>query len=183
MSRIGKLPIAVPSGVKVTVHGHSVSVTGKLGKLENTFTDAVSIALEGEGKTLVVKRKSDTKRHRALHGLTRALLSNMVTGVAQGFTKKLEIIGTGYNAKVANKELVLQIGFCHPVNLPIPEGLDIKVPNPTRIEITGADKQRVGQFAANIRRIRPPEPYKGKGIKYEQEVIRRKAGKALGEKK
>lgn len=183
MSRIGKMPIAIPKGVDVSVAGSTVTVKGKLGTLDLGVESGVEVKHESDPQSLVVSRSANTKRHRALHGLTRALLNNMVTGVSKGFSKRLEIIGTGYNAKLANGELTLQIGFCHPVNMPIPEGLEVKVPNPTRVEITGADKQLVGQFAANVRGVRPPEVYKGKGIKYQGEIIRRKAGKALGDKK
>ncbi len=183
MSRIGKLPIPIPDGVEVKVSGKTVTVKGKLGTLDYGFESGVEVERNDEKKSLVVTRKANTKRLRALHGLTRALINNMVTGVSKGFTKNLEIVGTGYNAKHVGKEVVLQIGFCHPVHMPIPQGIEVKIDSPTRIEITGPDKQVVGQFAADIRGVRPPEVYKGKGIKYRGEHIRRKAGKALGDKK
>lgn len=180
MSRIGKKPIAIPDKVKVTVSGGKVSVDGPGGKLSQTFRSEAKVTVNDSDKTVVVERQNDNPFSRAYHGTTRALISNMVKGVSDGFSRNLDIVGVGYNAKLQGKKVVLQIGFCHPVELSIPEGLSVEVPKPTRIEIKGADKQQVGEFAAVIRRIRPPEPYKGKGIRYEGEQVLRKAGKAFG---
>ena len=180
MSRIGKQPVAVPTGVKAFLRGQTLKVEGPVGKIEHEFhSDMVIEVGDSEGRILV-KRPSDDKKHKALHGLTRTLINNMVEGVTKGFEKKLEITGVGYNAKLQGRELVLAIGFCHPVMMKIPQGLDLEIPQATSIVIKGCDKQQVGQFAANIRRVRPPEPYKGKGIRYSDEVIRRKAGKKFG---
>lgn len=183
MSRIGKKVIVVPKDVVVSVADAQISVSGKKGMLEFSCPREISVSFDRDKSLVSVLRGSEDKQSRSLHGLTRALINNMVLGVSKGFERKLEVIGTGYNAKLGKNEIVLQIGFCHSVNVPIPAGLEVKIPNPTRIEISGADKQLVGQFAADIRRVRPPEVYKGKGIKYENEVIRKKAGKAAGDKK
>ena len=180
MSRIGKQPVSVPGGVKAFLRGQTLKVEGPVGKVEQEFhSDMVIEIADSEGRILV-KRPSDGKKHKALHGLTRTLINNMVEGVTKGFEKKLEINGVGYNAKLQGRELVLAIGFCHPVMMKIPQGVELEIPQATSIVIKGCDKQQVGQFAANIRRVRPPEPYKGKGIRYSDEVIRRKAGKKFG---
>ena len=176
MSRIGKMPIAVPSGVDVTVEGATIKVKGSKGELSRTLSDRVSIDLT-DG-TLTVNRVDDSREARALHGLTRALVFNMVTGVAEGYTKSLEIQGVGYRAAMKGSDLELQVGFSHPVVVEAPEGITFEVPEPTRINVSGIDKELVGQVAADIRKIRPPEPYKGKGIRYVGEYVRRKAGKA-----
>jgi large subunit ribosomal protein L6 len=178
MSRIGRKPIAVPKGVDVQLDGNTVRVKGPKGELKQTFHPDMQIALsEGE---LLVTRPSDAKTHRALHGLTRALLANMVTGVTEGFRKPLEIVGVGYRAEKKGNSLVLNVGYSHVVDYPQPEGITITTPNPTTVVIEGIDRQRVGQVAAEIRAVRPPEPYKGKGIRYQGEHVRRKAGKAGG---
>ncbi|CCO07813.1 50S ribosomal protein L6 [Desulforamulus hydrothermalis] len=181
MSRIGKKPIPVPQGVDVQIDGNVVRVKGPIGQLEREFHRDMIIKLE-EGN-LVVERPSDAKNHRSLHGLTRTLLSNMVEGVTKGFQRNLELVGVGYRAAKQGNKLVLTIGYSHPVEIEPPAGIEIEVPAPTKISVKGADKQAVGQLAANIRAVREPEPYKGKGIKYEGEVIRRKAGKAGGKGK
>jgi len=178
MSRIGRAPIAVPAGVQVDVDEREVRVKGPKGQISWTVHPTVSVAVEG-GK-LRVEPRSEDRLAKAMHGTSRQLLSNMVRGVTQGFRKTLDIVGVGYNAKVQGKKLVLQIGFCHPVDVQIPDGLILELPTNVRIHVNGVDKQLVGQFAANIRRIRPPEPYKGKGIRYEGEQLRRKAAKAAG---
>lgn len=180
MSRIGKQPIPVPAKVKVTVSKGKVSVDGPEGKLSREFRSEAKISYNDSDKQIVVVREGNAPFARAYHGTTRALIANMVQGANEGWKRNLDIIGVGYNAKVQGKKVVLQIGFCHPVELPIPDGLTVETPKPIRIEIKGADKQVVGEFAATIRRIRPPEPYKGKGIRYENEHVIRKAGKAFG---
>ena len=176
MSRIGKMPIAVPSGVDVTVEGATIKVKGSKGELSRTLSDRVSIDL-ADG-TLTVNRVDDSREARALHGLTRALVFNMVTGVAEGYTKSLEIQGVGYRAAMKGSDLELQVGFSHPVVVEAPEGITFEVPEPTKISVVGIDKELVGQTAAVVRKVRPPEPYKGKGIRYVGEYVRRKAGKA-----
>lgn len=176
MSRIGKKPISLPAGVKVTVDGNTVTVQGSKGTLIQTLPEGITI--NQEDNQLLVQRADDSKQQRAFHGLTRALIANMVEGVTNGFEKKLELVGVGYRAQMQGKKLVISIGFSHPVEIDSPEGIEFEVPAPTRITIRGIDKQLVGNTAAHIRAIRKPEPYKGKGIKYENEYIRRKAGKA-----
>lgn len=177
MSRIGKAPIAVPSGVTVTIAGDQVSVKGAKGVLARTLPNEITI--REDGGTLVVERANDGRSAKALHGLTRTLVSNMVTGVSTGFTKELEIIGVGYRAAAQNpKKLELALGFSHPVFVEAPEGIEFEVPAATKVVIKGTDKELVGQVAANIRKIRKPEPYKGKGVRYAGEIVRRKAGKA-----
>jgi len=178
MSRIGKKPISLPKGVEITVDGQTVTVKGPRGVLKQSLPPGISIVQE-EGQVLV-QRASDAKQDRAYHGLSRALLANMVTGVSSGFEKKLEMVGVGYRASMQGKKLVLSIGFSHPVEIDPPEGIEFEVPAVTKITVKGIDKQLVGNTAAVIRSIRKPEPYKGKGIKYENEIIRRKAGKAGG---
>jgi large subunit ribosomal protein L6 len=177
MSRIGRQPIEVPGGVEVHVaDGNVVTVTGPRGTLTLPLhPDMRIVAVEG---TLRVERPSDEGSHRALHGLTRSLLANMVEGVTQGYEKRLTIVGVGYRAALKGSDLEIQAGYSHPVVVPQPEGIEFEVPQPTSIVIRGNDKQQVGEVAANIRKIRKPEPYKGKGIRYENEYVRKKAGKA-----
>ena len=179
MSRIGKKPVPVPDGVKVAVTGTAVNVEGPKGKLEMRMVPEVSAHLSDDGKFLVVERAADTERHRAMHGLTRSLINNMVVGVVEGFAKGLAVVGTGYNAKVEGINLVLNVGFCKPVTVALPDGITIEFVNAQEFVIHGIDKQLVGEFAAKVRRIRKPEPYKGKGIRYRDEVVRKKAGKAF----
>ena len=176
MSRIGKLPIAIPAGVDVNVDGSVVTVKGPLGTLTRTVNSIISVEVK-DGQ-IIVTRPNDDKTARSLHGLTRTLIANMVTGVNTGYKKELEINGIGYRASMEGNNLVLNIGYSHKVEMPQPEGLKIEVPGPNKIVISGPDKQKVGQFAAEVREKRPPEPYKGKGIKYVDEYIRRKEGKA-----
>ena len=176
MSRIGKKPITIPAGVEVKLNGSEVTVKGPKGELKNTFNADMAIAMEGN--EIVVTRPSDVKEHRALHGLTRTLIANMVEGVTNGFTKELEVNGVGYRVQKQGKNLVMNLGYSHQVIMEEIPGISIEVPAPNKIVISGADKQMVGQFAAEVREKRPPEPYKGKGIKYADEHIRRKEGKA-----
>ncbi|MCL2577193.1 MAG: 50S ribosomal protein L6 [Defluviitaleaceae bacterium] len=177
MSRIGKLPVIIPTGVTVTIAvGNEVTVKGPKGTLSRKLSPDMTIAQE-EGK-LTVTRPNDLKRFKALHGLTRTLINNMVVGVTEGYIKRLEINGTGYRAAKAGNKLTLNLGYSHPIEMTDPEGIESTVDGTTKIAISGIDKEKVGQYAANIREKRPPEPYKGKGIKYENEYIRRKAGKA-----
>jgi large subunit ribosomal protein L6 len=177
MSRIGQQPIAIPSGVEVTIDGARVTVKGPKGTLEHVAPS--SITLHREGDEVTVTRPDDERENRALHGLTRSLVSNMVVGVSEGFAKELEIVGVGYRAQAqGDSKLELQIGYSHSVPVEAPAGITFEVPTPTRITVRGADKQLVGQVAADIRKIRKPEPYKGKGIRYVDEYVRRKAGKS-----
>ena len=176
MSRIGKLPIPVPSGVEIKVSGQEVSVKGPKGTLERRFSDRVSVAVEDD--SCVVSRQGDDRESKAMHGLSRALMNNMITGVSDGYAKTLKIVGVGYRAAAQGKGIELQVGFSHPVSIDAPAGIDFEVPDNTTIVVKGIDKELVGQVAANIRKVRPPEPYKGKGIRYEDEYVRRKAGKA-----
>ena len=176
MSRIGRLPIAIPAGVTVTVDDNNlVTVKGPKGTLSQQVNP--SITVKQEGAEILVSRPSDDKQHRALHGLTRSLINNMVVGVSTGFEKKLEIVGTGYRAQMDGKDLVLNVGYSHPVRFPKMDGIEFETPAPTKITVKGIDKQKVGQIAADIRKTREPEPYKGKGIRYEGEFVRRKEGK------
>jgi len=175
MSRIGKKPVAVPKGVSVQVAGRTVAVKGPRGELQRTVHPAMSLVLEGD--RITVGRPSDDKRHKALHGLTRTLIQNMVDGVAKGFAKQLEIQGVGYKAEAKPYGLNLALGFSHPVTYHAPKGIKCSVENNTLVKIEGADKELVGQVAAELRSLRPPEPYKGKGIRYLGEHVRRKAGK------
>ena len=176
MSRIGRAPIAIPAGVEVVVDGSTVTVKGAKGTLSRTMNSNITITKDGD--TIVVTRPNDHKDNRSLHGLTRTLIANMVEGVANGYKKELEINGIGYRAEKKGNELVMKIGYSHDVVMPEPEGVTVEVPAPNKLIITGADKAKVGQFAAEIREKRLPEPYKGKGIKYVDEYIRRKEGKA-----
>ncbi len=178
MSRIGKLPVAVSDKVKVDVtEGGVVVVEGPKGRLKLTLPEGVTV--DRDGANLAVLRQSEQRRHRANHGTARALLANMITGVTKGFTKNLEIRGVGYRAAVKGQFLDLQLGYSHPVQHPIPVGLEVKVDENTKITINGIDKQQVGQFAAEVRSYRRPEPYKGKGVRYVDEYVRRKAGKSV----
>lgn len=176
MSRIGRHPVAIPAGVEVKVDGSTVTVKGPKGTLTKTVHQNMKV--EVEGATVVVTRPNDSNLNKSLHGLTRTLIANMVEGVEKGYSKELEVNGVGYRAAKQGKDLVLNIGFSHQVIMPEPEGITVEVPNPNKIVISGPDKQQVGQFAAEVREKRPPEPYKGKGIKYADEHIRRKEGKA-----
>jgi large subunit ribosomal protein L6 len=176
MSRIGKLPVAIPEKVTVEVADSVVRVKGPKGELEQRFLPVVEVKVEGAN--VVVERKGETKPHRAAHGLTRTLVANMVEGVSKGFRKSLEIQGVGYRAAKAGNNLNLTLGYSHPVSYPAPEGIAFALEGTTKIHIEGIDKQRVGQVAAEIRDLRPPEPYKGKGIRYEGEFVRKKLGKA-----
>ena len=176
MSRIGNLPVAIPSGVEVTVEGQTVTVKGAKGELTRTFHDLMTIAVEGE--TVVVTRPDDSREAKSLHGLTRTLIANMVEGVSKGFTKKLELVGVGYRAALKGTDLEIQLGYSHPVVVKAPEGIAFEVPSQTEIIVSGISKEKVGQVAADIRKWRKPEPYKGKGIRYEGEYVRRKLGKA-----
>jgi large subunit ribosomal protein L6 len=179
MSRIGKEPVPVPAGVEVTLQGNVLTVQGPRGTLTREVHPDVTVEV-GDGEVRV-SRATDQREHRSLHGLYRSLIANMVTGVTDGFTRGLEIVGVGYRAAARGSDgLTIQVGFSHPVQVDAPEGITFEVPSPTRITVSGADKQLVGQVAANIRAIRKPEPYKGKGIRYAGEQVRRKAGKAAG---
>jgi large subunit ribosomal protein L6 len=178
MSRIGNSPIPLPSGVDVTVDGPTVSVNGPKGSLSRWVDERIAVSVDDGVVNL--RRDSDERDIRSLHGLYRALLANMVTGVADGYRKELQAVGVGYRANLQGRRLELQVGFSHPVVIEAPEGIDFEVPEPTRIVVSGIDKELVGQTAADIRRVRPPEPYKGKGIRYLDEQVRRKAGKAGG---
>ena len=183
MSRIGRLPITIPSGVEVAIEGNHVSVTGPRGKLERDVAPELKIVKE-DG-TLRVERPNDDKRSRELHGLTRTLVSNMVVGVTDGFRKGLEITGVGYRAQLVGRKLQLNLGYSHPIEIDPPEGISFEVETPIRLAVVGYDKELVGHIAARVRSTRKPEPYKGKGVRYAGEVIRRKAGKAgkIGGKK
>ena len=176
MSRIGKKPITIPAGVDVKINGSEVTVKGPKGELKNTFNADMNIAVEGN--EIIVTRPTDNKEHRSLHGLTRTLIANMVEGVTNGFSKELEVNGVGYRVQKQGKNLVMNLGYSHQVIMEEIPGITIEAPTPNKIVISGADKQKVGQFAAEVREKRPPEPYKGKGIKYADEYIRRKEGKA-----
>jgi large subunit ribosomal protein L6 len=176
MSRVGKNPIPIPDGVTVTVDASSVAVKGPKGELQRSFDPDITIATE-DGQ-VIVTRSSDHRRHRAMHGLTRALLQNMVTGVSEGYRKSLEIVGVGYRAEVIGRQLNLSVGFSHPILVTPPEGISFSVDKQTQIVVEGISKELVGEIAAMVRRFRPPEPYKGKGIRYVGEQVRRKAGKS-----
>ena len=176
MSRVGRMPIDIPAGVSVSLHGPVITVKGPKGELTRTLHQDIKVSVVDN--VITVERPSDEKNHRALHGLTRALVANMVIGVTEGFKKELEIVGVGYRAQMKGNKLALTLGFSHPLELEAPEGIKIECPSATSIVISGANKEHVGEFAAKVRGYRLPEPYKGKGIKYVGEHIRRKAGKA-----
>ncbi|MBB6447545.1 50S ribosomal protein L6 [Bacillus benzoevorans] len=175
MSRIGKKPIEIPTGVTVTNNNNTVTVKGPKGELTRSFNKDITINIEEN--VINISRPSDIKEHRALHGTTRALLSNMVEGVSKGFEKSLELIGVGYRAQKQGKKLILNVGYSHPVEIEPEDGIEVDVPANTKVIVKGINKERVGALAANIRDVRPPEPYKGKGIRYEGEFVRRKEGK------
>lgn len=181
MSRIGRMPVPVPPGVDITINGSAVTVKGPKGTLYRDFHRDMKISLEGD--TALVERPSDNKTHRSLHGLSRTLLNNMVQGVTVGFHKQLELVGVGYRASKQGEKLVLALGYSHPVEIEPGEGLEVEVPAPNRVIVRGIDKEKVGALAAKIWRTRPPEPYKGKGVRYEGEVVRRKVGKTGGKGK
>jgi large subunit ribosomal protein L6 len=176
MSRIGKLPVAIPSGVDVSIDGQSVTVKGPKGTLSHTVAEPITVAQE-DG-SIVVSRPDDERESKSLHGLSRTLIANMVTGVTAGYSKTLEIVGTGYRVIAKGSDLEFALGYSHPVPVPAPDGITFRVETPTRFAVEGIDKQKVGEVAANIRKLRKPDPYKGKGVRYQGEVIRRKAGKA-----
>lgn len=175
MSRIGRTPIPVPDGVTVTIEGQRVTVTGPKGELRHTVAEPIRVTQE-DGR-LVVTRPTDRGPHRALHGLSRTLVANMVQGVSAGFARELEIVGVGYRAQLKGQALEMAVGYSHPVTITPPEGIAFEVPSPTQVVVRGIDKQAVGQVAAQVRAVRPPEPYKGKGIRYAGETVRRKVGK------
>jgi len=188
MSRIGKKAIAIPAGVEVAQSGRMVRVSGPMGNLQLNCHPDITVKIDSDGNSVaVVNSRPGSRRHKALHGTMRSLLANMVTGVSSGFEKKMEVFGTGYNVKQDGKKLVLQVGFSHPVSLVVPEDVKVQIDTaaargndvPARFRLSSCDKHLLGQFAANIRRVRPPEPYKGKGIRYADEVVRRKVGKAF----
>ncbi len=177
MSRIGRKPIAVPAGVDVVIDGQTVKVKGPKGELQHTLAEPIT-AEHGDDGELVVVRPNDERKAKELHGLSRTLVANMIVGVTEGYQKSLEIAGTGYRVTAKGSDLEFALGFSHPVVVPPPKGITFSVERPTLFHVSGIDKQQVGEIAANIRKIRPPEPYKGKGVRYQGEVIRRKAGKA-----
>ena len=176
MSRIGRLPVAVPTGVEVTIDGQLVTVAGPKGTLRHTVAEPISVR-RGDDGALEVTRPDDERESKALHGLSRTLIANMVTGVTSGYTKRLEIVGTGYRVLARGNDLEFALGYSHPVVVRAPEGITFRVEAPTRFAVEGIDKQKVGEVAANIRKLRKPDPYKGKGVRYQGEVVRRKAGK------
>ncbi len=182
MSRIGKTPIPVPDGVDVKIDGSTIDVKGKLGSMSRTVNPGISVVFDEGEKQLRVDRARDTRDMRALHGLNRALIANMIKGVSEGFAKNLEVHGTGYQVQLQGKKLVLRVGYSHQVEMDIPDGLEVEIKtpsNPGLFTVKGYDRHALGQFCANVRAVRPPEPYKGKGIRYADEIVRRKAGKAL----
>ncbi len=176
MSRIGKLPVPVPSGVDVAIEGQQVTVNGPKGTLRHVVVEPIRVN-RGDDGTLHVVRPDDERESKALHGLSRTLIANMVTGVTAGYVKTMEIVGTGYRVQARGSDLEFALGYSHPVLIPAPEGITFRVETPTRFSVEGIDKQKVGEVAANIRRLRRPDPYKGKGVRYQGEVVRRKAGK------
>lgn len=180
MSRIGKTPIPIPSGVTVDVKGRDVNVKGPKGNLTLTLRPEVELSVEDKEANVTLNGSGAARQARAFHGMTRALVNNMVLGVSKGYERKLEIVGVGWNAKAQGDKVVLNVGFCHDVPVAMPKDVKVETPNPTSIVLTGPDKQVVGQVAAKIRAVRPPEPYKGKGVRYEGEYVRRKAGKSFG---
>jgi large subunit ribosomal protein L6 len=177
MSRIGRLPVPVPSGVEVSIDGPVVTVKGPKGTLSHTVAEPIAVGTSDDG-ALSVTRPDDERASRSLHGLTRTLIANMVTGVTEGYEKKLEIVGTGYRVTAKGSDLEFALGFSHPVVIKPPEGISFAVESPTKLSVSGIDKQRVGEVAANIRKLRKPDPYKGKGVRYAGEQVRRKVGKA-----
>lgn len=177
MSRIGKMPIPVPGGVEVSIADRTVKVTGPKGQLSHTIVEPITVDRADDG-AIVVTRPDDERESRARHGLSRTLVANMVVGVTQGYSKTLEIVGTGYRVRAQGSDLEFSLGYSHPVPVPAPDGITFRVESPTRIVVEGIDKQLVGEVAANIRKLRKPDPYLGKGVRYQGEVIRRKAGKA-----
>ncbi|NUQ63758.1 MAG: 50S ribosomal protein L6 [Pirellulales bacterium] len=179
MSRLGKKPVSVPAGVKVNVADGTITVEGPLGKLDWAFRPEVSVDVDADAKTVVVGRKNDQRQSRALHGLTRAMIQNMIVGVSQGYERKLEIVGVGYLAAVQGDTLQLRVGLANELQKKIPAGLKVTCPDQQHVLVKGIDKQRVTQFAAEVRALRKPEPYKGKGIRYDGEVVRRKQGKVM----
>jgi len=183
MSRIGRKPVPVPTTVKVSIADSTISIDGPKGKLDFKYRPEIEVKFDEASRQILVSRHDDERLNRSLHGLTRSLVANMVQGVTTGYTKKLEIVGVGYQAQLKKANTVaLQVGFANQIVLEAPPGVSVTVPDPTHITIAGSDKQAVGQFAAEVRKVRPPEPYKGKGIRYEGEFVRRKAGKAFGAK-
>ncbi|MBE6483300.1 MAG: 50S ribosomal protein L6 [Actinomycetaceae bacterium] len=176
MSRIGKLPIQVPAGVEVKIDGQQVSVKGPKGTLEHTVAEPITVALDGDA--VVVSRPNDERVARSLHGLTRTLINNMVIGVTEGYSKAMEIVGTGYRVVAKGSDLEFSLGYSHTILVKAPEGISFQVESPTKFSVNGINKQQVGELAANIRKLRKPEPYKGKGVRYADETVRRKAGKA-----
>jgi large subunit ribosomal protein L6 len=182
MSKIGKKPVSVPDGVDVTLKNGTITTKGPIGELSLTYHPNMKVEFDGDARLIRVSRPNEERLNKALHGLTRSLINNMVTGVKEPFVKRLEITGVGYNAQLAGQDLKLQVGFANTIVLKVPPGVACELPTPTEVVVKGADKQKVGQFAAEIRRVRPPEPYKLKGIKYQGEYVRRKAGKAFGAK-
>ncbi|GIW85775.1 MAG: 50S ribosomal protein L6 [Isosphaeraceae bacterium] len=183
MSRIGRKPVSVPANVKVALADSTIHVEGPKGKLSFQYRPEMTVRYDETARQIRVERPDDERLNRALHGLTRSLIANMVQGVTEGYTRKLEVVGVGYQAQLKGAgKLALQVGYSNQVVLEAPEGVTVTVPDPTHITVSGPDKQKVGQFAALIRKVRPPEPYKGKGIRYEGEAVRRKAGKAFGAK-
>jgi len=183
MSRIGRKPVPVPPTVKVSIAEQTIEIEGPKGKLSFTHRPEIEVAFDQPGNQILVSRHDDERTNRSLHGLTRSLVANMVQGVTSGYTKKLEIVGVGYQAQLKKANTIaLQVGYANQVVLEAPKGVTVTVADPTHVTISGADKQAVGQFAAVVRKVRPPEPYKGKGIRYEGEFVRRKAGKAFGSK-
>jgi len=179
MSRVGKKPIPVPEAAKVTVEENLWRFSGPVGSVDVAIHPRIKVDFDPEARLITVTRKDESRFSRSLHGLARSLLANAATGVTSGFEKRLIISGVGYNARLSGSQLTLNVGYCHPVVMPVPEGLKVETPSNTEIVVTGADKQAVGQFAATVRKVRPPEPYNAKGIRYADEQIRRKAGKTM----
>jgi large subunit ribosomal protein L6 len=177
MSRIGRLPVNVPSGVELTIDGQLVTVKGPKGTLSQVIAEPITVERDEDG-AVIVKRPDDERRSRSLHGLSRTLIANMVIGVTEGYSKSLEIVGVGYRVQAQGQNLEFALGFSHPVVVEAPEGISFAVESPTKFAVSGIDKQKVGEVAANIRKLRKPDPYKGKGVRYAGEVVRRKAGKA-----
>ncbi|WP_066295904.1 50S ribosomal protein L6 [Arthrobacter luteolus] len=176
MSRIGRLPISVPAGVDVAIDGNTVTVKGSKGELSHVVASPITVSLDEN--TITVARPNDERESRSLHGLTRTLISNMITGVTEGYKKDLEIVGTGYRVQAKGSDLEFALGYSHPVSVKAPEGITLTVTAPTKLTVSGIDKQQVGEVSANIRKLRKPDPYKGKGIRYAGEIVRRKVGKA-----